>query len=239
MRRSLGFALGLAVSAAVAAPAQADTVTVAGLDTLVWDKPTVDIKPGDSVVWTFPGTTQFHNVWSENTPTTTPWPTELRSPLGAPAPDTQPYTFEAEGTYNFFCQVHPDTMRGVVRVGAAAATPVVVPLSQQPLDNNEGAAVPLETNVRVDSSKPGLSSVSARRVSKGAARVRFKVSEASDVSVAFKRGGRTVKSATASGSGTRSVTVRGLRAGRYTIQVRATDIAGNRSKLRTLTLTVR
>ena len=69
--------------------------------------------------------------------------------------------------------------------------------------------------------------------------MRFKVSEESDVSVAFKRGGRTVKSGTASGNGTRALTVRGLRAGRYTIQVRATDIAGNRSSLRTLRLNVR
>ena len=46
-----------------------------------------------------------------------------------------------------------------------------------------------------------------------------RVSEDSDVSVVFKRGGRTVKSGTTSGTGTRSLTVRGLKAGRYTVQV--------------------
>jgi hypothetical protein len=81
--------------------------------------------------------------------------------------------------------------------------------------------------------------VSARRVAKGAARVRFRVSEDADISVAFKRGGRTIKSGTASGAGTRSLTLRGLKAGRYTVAVRATDIAGNRSSLRRLTLKVR
>ena len=76
-------------------------------------------------------------------------------------------------------------------------------------------------------------------MAKGAARVRLRVSEDSDVSVIFKRGGRTIKSGTVSGTGTRSLTVRGLRAGRYSVQVRATDIAGNRSSLRKLSLNVR
>ena len=42
-----------------------------------------------------------------------------------------------------------------------------------------------------------------------------------------------------SGTGTGSLTVRGLKAGKYSVQVRATDIAGNRSSLRKLTLNVR
>jgi plastocyanin len=235
VRRSAGIALGLALSAVVAAPAQADTVAVAGLDTLTWDKPVVDVKPNDTVVWTFGGTTQFHNVWSEGIN----WVPELRSPLGAPAPDAM-YTFTEVGEYAFLCQVHPDTMRGVVRVSVAPPPPTPEPpLSEQAFLNDDAAPVAPETAVTLDTSKPGLASVAARRVAKGAARVRFKVSENSDVSVAFKRGGRTVKSAVASGTGTRGVTVRGLRAGRYVVQVRATDIAGNRSKLRTLRLDVR
>ena len=130
-------------------------------------------------------------------------------------------------------------MFGDVAVGTPPPPVVVLPLSQQPYANDDAAILPAERNVTLDTSKPGLSSVSAKRVAKGSARVRFKVSEDSDVSVSFKRGGRTVKSALASGTGTRSVTVRGLKAGRYTVQVRATDIAGNRSKLRTLRLNVR
>ena len=69
--------------------------------------------------------------------------------------------------------------------------------------------------------------------------MRVRVSEDSDVSVAFKRGGRTIKSGTVTGTGSQSMTVRGLKAGRYSVQVRATDIAGNRSSLRKLTLNVR
>ena len=76
-------------------------------------------------------------------------------------------------------------------------------------------------------------------MAKGAARVRLRVSEESDVSVAFKRGGARSRAARCPGAGTRSMTVRGLKAGRYSVQVRATDIAGNRSSLRKLTLNVR
>ena len=70
--------------------------------------------------------------------------------------------------------------------------------------------------------------------------MRLRVSEDSDVSVGVQarrtHGGSPARS---SGTGTRSLTVRGLKAGRYSVQVRATDIAGNRSSLRKLTLNVR
>jgi plastocyanin len=233
MRRSLaGLALAFGLGVA-AAPAQADETVVSGRDDLTWDKSVVDIKPGDSVRWTFPGTVQFHNVWSDSPN----W--NLRFPGGAPSPDVV-QAFADEGDYVFVCQVHADTMRGVIRVASVPPPPPPPPPpSAQAYNNDDAAAVPLESNVKVDKTKPRLASVSARRAGKRAARVRFKVSEDADVTVAFKRGRRTIKSAGASGTGTRSVTVRGLRAGRYVLQVRATDVAGNRSKLRTLRLTVR
>lgn len=234
MRRA--FVLGLALAALGAAPAQADTVPVIGTDALVWDKTTVDIKPGDSVEWSFPGTVQYHNVAIE-------FPAgPVRSIGGAPAA-TFVQAFPDTGEFVFLCEVHKDTMRGVVRVTDVAAPPPPPPppppLSAQAFNNDDASILPAETNVTLDKAKPKLSSVSAKRVAKGAARVRLRVSEASDVSVAFKRGGRTTKSALVSGTGTRAVTVRGLKAGRYTVQVRATDIAGNRSSLRKLTLNVR
>ena len=231
MRRALVLGLGLVLAAA--APAQAEEVVVTGTDALAWDKTDVPIKPGDTVTWQFPGTAQFHNVAIQ-------FPEGLvRSTGSVPAPPFS-QTFDRDGTYEFVCEVHRDTMRGTVRVSAGELPPAAEPpLSAQAYHNDNGAVGPLETNVKVDKAKPRLSSVSARRSGKRAARVRFKVSEDSDVTVAFKRGGRTVKSARASGTGTRWVTVRGLQAGRYVVQVRATDIAGNRSKLRTLRLSVR
>ena len=84
-------------------------------------------------------------------------------------------SFADVGDYAFFCQVHPDTMRGVVHVGTTTA-PIVVPLSQQAYNNDEAAVLPAEAGVTFDKAKPKLSSVSAKRVAKGAARVRLRVS---------------------------------------------------------------
>jgi plastocyanin len=235
VRRSLGLGLGFALTALIAAPAHADTVSVIGTDALVWDKPVVDIKPGDIVEWSFPNTAQYHNVMIEF-----PLPKgTVKSVGGLPAPSFS-QDFPDTGEFTFLCEVHQDTMRGVVRVNAVAPPPPPPPpLSAQAYDNTEATILAAEAGVTFDKTKPKLSSVSAKRVAKGAARVRLRVSEDSDVSVAFKRGGKTIKSGTVSGSGARSLTVRGLKAGRYSVQVRATDIAGNRSSLRKLTLNVR
>jgi plastocyanin len=234
MKRMLTVAMGLALFGA--APAQAaQDVTVTGLDTLTWDKPIVDIQPGDSVRWSFAGTTQVHNVKS----TSANW--ELDSPLGPiPAPDTAPYTFNAVGEYTFVCEVHSG-MTGTVRV-AEGPTPapvvVAVPLSQQALDNDFAAPVAPETSVAVDKTKPGLSSLSVKRRSKGA-RVTFKVSEESAVGVAFSRGGKIAKTYTLKpGTGTRALNAKGLRPGRYAVTLVAVDVAGNKSKARTLRVTV-
>ena len=233
MTRIGALALGLALTGLTAAPAgAAQTVVVQGLDTLTWDKTTVDIQPGDSVRWTFAGTTQAHNVRS-NSPN---W--SERSTLGPiPAPDFE-RPFDQVGEYAFICEVHSG-MTGVVRVSTAPPPPPApIPLSAQPFANDSTSVLPAETAVTLDKTPPALASVSARRLSKGA-RVRFKVSEESVVSVRVKRAGRAVKTASASGTGTRSVMVRGLKAGRYQVQVQATDLAGNRSKLRTVGVTVR
>lgn len=234
MRRAL-IALGAAAAGfgVAAAPAQADTVVIAGTDALVWEPSLVDIKPGDTVTWTFAGTTQYHNVWSASPN----W--SVQSPGGVPAPDFS-YTFEAEGTYDFYCQVHPDTMRGTVRVAAAPPPPPPPPPpSAQPFGNDAGEPLTIESNVKLDKTRPRLSRLSARRAGKRAARVRFRVSEQSDVTVRFKRGKRTIKTAETSADGVGTIRVRGLRPGSYRILVRATDLAGNRAKSRTLHLNLR
>ena len=218
-----------------AAPALAADTTVRATEINAvpgWDQTTVGVQVGDTVTWTFEGMVQAHNVESRGGD----W--VLTSNVALPTPPVS-YTFEKEGTFRFICQVHPDSMVGDVVVGSVPVTPVELPLSQQLYANDDTTVLPVENNVTLDTSKPKLSSVSARRVAKGAARVRLNVSEDSDVSVEFRRGGRTIKSGTVSGVGRRALTVRGLKAGRYTVRVRATDIAGNRSSLKTLRLNVR
>lgn len=232
MKRMLGVAIGLALVAA--APAQAaQEVTVTGLDTLSWDKTVVDIAPGDSVRWAVSGI-QPHNVKS----TSSNW--EFRSPpVVAPAPPTEPYTFTAVGEYAFVCEVHPG-MTGTVRVNEGPPPPApVIPPSQQPYTNDFVAPVAPETAVAVDKTKPGLSSLSVRRRTKGA-RVIFKVSEEAGVGVVFSRGKKVVKAyAVELGNGTRALNAKGLRPGRYVVTLVAVDIAGNKSKARTLRVTIR
>jgi plastocyanin len=233
MKRMLGLALGVALFGA--APAQAaQEVVVTGLDTLTWDKPVVDIAPGDSVRWAFTGTTQVHNVKS----TSPNW--EIKSPLvPPPAPTTEPYTFTAVGEYTFVCEVHSG-MTGTVRVSEGPPPPPpVIPPSQQPFVNDFLAPVAPETAVAVDKTKPGLSSLSVKRRVRGA-RVTFKVSEQAGVGVVFSRGKKVVKAyAVGLGTGTRALNAKGLRAGRYVVTLVAVDIAGNKSKPRTLRVTVR
>jgi plastocyanin len=221
----------LVLAGVLAAPAQADTVTIAASDALVWDKPEVSIKPGDSVTWTFAGTLALHNVL----PASPNW--TGGNAVGAPASDYT-NTFDVAGDYAFYCQVHPDSMRGVLHVGTAAVAPTPLPLSQQPFANDTPADPPTETAVSVDKGKPGLTSLSVRRASPGAT-VRFKVSEDAVTAVVFSRGKKAIKSYAVSGDGSRSLRARGLKAGRYTVTLVAVDVAGNRSKARALHVTVR
>ena len=74
------------------------------------------------------------------------------------------------------------------------------------------------------------------------ARVSFRLSERATVTVRLERGGKVVKTRHVRGSGSLRVTVqdrRALRPGRYRVQLRAEDLAGNRSGIRTARITVR
>ena len=74
----------------------------------------------------------------------------------------------------------------------------------------------------------------------GVARLRFRVSEPSEVTVRFRRGGKVVATRHVRAAGTVRVTVpRSLAAGRYRVELRARDGAGNASRLRSARLTVR
>jgi plastocyanin len=235
MRRGQPLLLGTALALLAAGPAAAADVEIKGLDTRAWDKPAVTIGPGDSVVWTFAGTVDFHNVKS----TSGPWAHE--SPVGAPAPDSG-FTFTAPDTYQYVCAVHSE-MVGTVTVTDAAGNPPPPtpppPPGQQPFPNDSPPLGALETG-GLDRTPPALSSVRVRRQRSGA-RIRFRVSERAVVTVRFNRGAKIVKTKKLTASGSVRMTVRdrrALRAGRYRVELRAEDLAGNRSGLRTARLTV-
>lgn len=236
MRRVLiGTALAFGV---LASPALAADELVTGTDALVWDKPNVSILPGEKVTWQFPGTTQAHHVAADGADVANPAWTSFSSPLGVPAP-TAEFTFAEPGTYKFVCTVHKDTMFGTVSVGTAPPPPPApLPLSQQQLGNDAPAVTVLE-KVQEDKSKPKLSKVSASRRTKSTVRVKFRVSEQSTVLVSLKRGGKTIKSVVGAGTGNGYLDVKKVKAGRYTIQVQAADIAGNEAAIKKTSITVR
>ncbi|RKQ87556.1 plastocyanin [Solirubrobacter pauli] len=238
MKRALMAGLGCVVALVAAAPAHAGNVDVFAVDAgEKWDKSTVNINPGDTVTWRFDNTALPHNVEAEGTSPDPAWtPTAFKTTPLVASPPSPPFQFNTPGTYTFVCEVHRTTMRGTVVVGNPA--PVVVPLSEQSFANDAATPVALE-KVELDKAKPKLSKVSAKRVARGSVRVRFRVNEESTVLVSLKRGGKTVKKAEYEGTGTRSVTLKGAKAGRYSVQVRATDIAGNRSSLKKTSITVR
>ena len=72
------------------------------------------------------------------------------------------------------------------------------------------------------------------------ARVSFRLSERAMVTVRLRRGDKVVKTRHVRGAGTLRVTLRGkvLRAGRYSVQLRARDLAGNASGTETAHVTM-
>jgi plastocyanin len=226
--------LALAVVALLvfAAPASAadKTIAAAGPEAEpVWSPSAVAVDVGDTVTWSFTGSTVAHNVhattsnWTFSTPTGTG-----QAPVA--------YTFTASGTYTFECTIHPDSMRGTVTVGDAPPPPPP-PLSQQPFPNDQSPPAILELT---DSARPKLSRVRVRQIAHGA-RVRVHVNEPGRVTIRARRGHRVVRvrTVTLRRAATKTVSLRGLRAGSYRIEVLARDLAGNRSRVRRAHLTVR
>ena len=181
-------------------------------------------------MWRFDGTRLPHNVQSSGGP----W--SYRSEIGTPGVPGS-FTFQAAGTYAFVCEVHATQMSGTVTVG----DPPPPPLSEQPFPNDGGDVVALETG-GLDRERPSLGAVRVGR-SGGAAELRFRVSEPSEVTIRFMRGDKIVATKRVQAAGAYRLAVRAsraLRAGqRYRVELRARDGAGNASRLRSAHLTVR
>ena len=113
-------------------------------------------------------------------------------------------TFSSRGRFRYFCEVHPVTMRGAVEVGPAPFPDTTIPSFGR--------------RARV----MGL---------RGRARFGFRLSEAATVVISV-RGPSRKRYRKRLGRGKRSVTLRGLRPGRYRASLTATDRAGNRGRAR-------
>ena len=184
-----------------------------------WTPNTATVKVGETVKWTFAGTTIPHNLRSG-----AGW--DKRSDPAVMGPDVT-NTFTAPGTYEFYCELHATPMRGTVTVtdetGAPPPPPPPPPLSEQPFVNDFPAPTVLEVR---DEVAPKLDRVSVRRVRKGA-KVRLRLSEGGKVAIELTRGKVVKRRAVEVARGTTTITVSGLRAGTYSVRVTATDLAGN------------
>jgi len=227
MRRPTMLAGALAATTvmAVAPAAFAADQTVQAVDVSnTWSPRDVTVKVGETVTWNFTGA--VHNVAS----TSTNW--SFRTEFGAGQPPAS-YTFGAPGTYAFVCEVHSNTMTGTVTVTDAGGNPPPPPPppppSEQPFPNDASPLGGFEYG-GLDRKRPKLRSVRMKGVRRGA-RVRFRVSERARVSLRVKLRGIPVKTKhVRAAKQRRTVTIRGLRAGRYHVVVRAVDPAGNRSR---------
>jgi plastocyanin len=228
MRLALALVVALLVPASPALAADT-TIAAAGPDAEpIWSPSDVTVDIGDTVTWTFSATVA-HNL----TPTSSNW--TFSSPTGtgqAPAS----HTFTAAGTYTFVCTIHPDSMMGSVTVGNAPPPPPPRPGSL-PLHNDQSPPTVLELT---DSRRPKLSRVRVRRIA-GGARVRVHVNEPGRVTIRARRGHRVVRSRTVTlrHAATKTLSLRGLAAGAYRVEILARDLAGNRSRIRRAHLTVR
>jgi plastocyanin len=230
--------LGSVLALVAAAPAAAAEVTIGSDETdgahPVWSPASVAIQPGDTVRWNLTSALSPplpHDVLSTAMAGDDSWSFEAGSPEGT-------YTFTTPGRYRFYCRFHSDGssgMVGTVVVGNPPPPPPPPP-GETPWPNDSSEPAALEVG-GLDRTKPTLSRVSARRSGKRV-QVSFKVSEQSVVTVRLARRGKSVKTKKARTSGRGSVTVAGLKAGRYSVKVTATDVAGNHSGMRTAHLTV-
>jgi len=243
MRRSTKLAGALAVTTMLAAApaASAADQTVQAVDGTAansynnsWSPRNVTVIAGDTVTWNFAGTAIAHNVASDSDN----WEFTSDFHIGE---GTESFTFGTPGTYEFICDVHPDTMTGYVTVTDEDGNPPDPPdppdPDELPWPNDTGPLDSFESG-GLDREPPVLRAVRAKRARNGI-RVRFRVSERARVAVRAKRYGLTVKTKRVRAAGRKSVRIRGLRRGWYRVVLRAVDPAGNRSRVKSRRVFVR
>ena len=205
-----------------------------------WVPDSVAVAPGETVQWTFDGETVPHNLKS----TSANW--DVDTPFGT-AQEPIEYTFSAPGVYTFVCEVHPGTMTGSVTVGDATPTPTPTPSASptatptptpnppaSPPPTTDGHTTTPAPDGGTDETKPRVRRVRLK-AKRRAVQVRFRLSEPATVTLRVKRRGsrRVLESAVVQApKGSHRVTLRSkrLKKGRYTVEVRARDAFGNRSK---------
>jgi plastocyanin len=223
-----------------AAPAAAQTAVVQAVDDTTgdgtgnrWSPSDISVKAGEAVTWRFTGTAIAHNVKSDSAN----W--SFQNTIAVGGPDAG-YTFTTPGYYGFICQLHPGSMHGTVTVtdetGEPPPPPPPPPLGEQWFPNDLPAPTVFELR---DPNVPQLTGVRITGRAR-AVRVRFRLSAPGSATISVARGARIVKIRRFSArAGANDVTVRGLRAGRYQVELGVRDLAGNQAPPRRARVTVR
>jgi plastocyanin len=220
MRR--GGLIAAAVLAVFAAPAHAANQDVT-VSNFAFTPSPLNITQGDTVTWRFAGPDTNHSTTGDPGQAET-WDSDPTNPFpNHAAGDAFTHTFNATGSFTYFCKVHT-YMRARVVVSAPGTPP--------PPGGTVGGGPPPAG----DTAAPRLANLKANLRRR---RVTFKLDE--DATVAAKLRGPTRKNYALDGErGTNVLKLpRRMRSGRHTLTLRATDAAGNKSRSARVTLTVR
>jgi plastocyanin len=216
--------IGAALLAIHAGPARAANTEVS-VANFAFAPSTVNIAPGDTVTWRFAGPDTNHSTTSDGGQAET-WDSDP----GDPSPnhligDTFPHTFNATGSFGYFCKVHP-YMRARVVVSAPGAQP-------PPTGGGGGSGTPPPAG---DTAAPRLTTLRANAKRR---RVTFKLDEAATVTVRLR--GPTRRNSTLSGrAGTNVLKLpKRMKAGRHTVTLTATDAAGNKAPAAKIVVSVK
>lgn len=225
----------LAVAAAFAAPATHTVQAVSTATENVWAPPTLSAKPGDTVVFNLVDASNpvVHDIWLKA-------PSEAAATQRAASYITPTWSTELTetGTYEFFCNIHRQSMVGSIAVAEDEVPPPPPPVDTgpAPAPNTEPPPAVFEEG---DTVRPTMS---VKRVSvRGrTARVRITTSEAGTLYLRLMRG----RSAVASKrfkvrAGTANASLKlPRRGGKYRLAVYVRDAAGLECKWRYRTLRI-
>lgn len=112
----IALALGLLLTAVLTVPALGKSAGVSIVDKS-FDPATIEVEVGDTVIWTVTKSIdEAHSVTAGKAGETTP--PAFDSGIEGLKDDGSTYerTFDAPGTFDYYCTVHPDVMKGVVEV---------------------------------------------------------------------------------------------------------------------------
>jgi plastocyanin len=217
---------GLITAATIAfgvapAPAQAADVSISNF---AFMPSSITISQGDSVTWTWAGPDTNHSVTSKSGQADSfdSDPGKTPSSLDHPPGDTFAHTFNTPGTFNYICKVH-SFMTGKVVVNGPPGSDTTAPKFSKVSASGGRKCKKGQKNCK------GKSTVLRFNLSEaGTVKVRVPKHKAANVTRAGKAGSNTIKFSTTK-----------LPPGKWTLNLTATDAAGNTSPVKPVTVKVK